>query len=141
MRANVKIYINNNLERETHNLIVEAGKKVVVQRIKGASPAEFTYIALGSGTTPPSPTDTALQTELTTDGLQRAVASSITWDTNFKITYTHTFTYTGTTAQNVSETGIFNASTGGNMLARAVFSTVSLNTNDTIKIVWDISVA
>ena len=82
-----------------------------------------TYMALGSGVTAESTSDTALVTEITTDGGERAVAT-VGYEASYKSTWVKTFNFTGTLA--INECGIFDGATPGagnsNMLMRHKFA-------------------
>ena len=82
-----------------------------------------TYMALGSNATAENVTDTALNTEITTDGGARASAT-VAYEASYKSTWVHTFNFTGTLA--INECGIFDGATPGagnsNMLMRHVFA-------------------
>lgn len=125
-------------KRTIRNLVTSAGKAGVASRINGAgSEAAFTYIAVGTGTTAAAAGDTALQTELAASGLSRAAATpsrvttSVTNDTAQLVL---TFTVTGTAA--VTESGVLNASSGGVLLARQVFSAINVVNGDSLQITW-----
>ena len=99
--------------------------------------ATFDYIAIGTGTTAPSATDTALANEQ-----QRAAATgtrvttSVTNDTLQLVK--DAFSFSGSYA--ITEVGVFNASTGGTMLSRSTFSAVNVTANDTLKVTVKIQV-
>lgn len=122
------------------NLITNAGRAIISGLINGSgSPAAFTYIAVGTGTTAAATSDTALQTEVSTSGLSRVagtvsrVTTSITNDT---AQVTTTFTVSGSVA--VTEAGLLNASSTGTLLARQVFSAINVENGDTLQITWKI---
>ncbi len=122
------------------NLITNAGFALVAGRINGSgSPAAATYIAVGTGTTAAAVGDTTLQTELATSGLSRAngsvslVTTSVTNDTAQVVV---TYTVTGSAA--VTESGLLNASSGGTLLARQVFSAINVVNGDSLQITWKI---
>ena len=118
------------------NLIPTAGKALIAGRIMGSgSPAAATYIAVGTGTTAATASDTVLESEITDSGLARASASIslVTTDTtNDTAQAVKSFSVTGTKA--VTEAGMFNASSGGTMLNRQVFSVVNVESGDTLEI-------
>lgn len=124
------------------NLITTAGKGGVASRINGdGSEAAFTYIAVGTGTTAANVADTTLETETATSGLSRAAAtaSRVTTDTtNDTARLVKTFTVTGTVA--VTESGVLNASSGGVLLCRQVFSAINVVNGDSLQVTWDIDV-
>ena len=97
----------------------------------------FDYIAIGTGTTAPSATQTALVSEQ-----QRAAATgtrvttSVTNDTLQLVK--DAFSFSGSYA--ITEVGVFNSSSGGTMLSRSTFSAVNVTANDTLKVTVKIQV-
>lgn len=122
------------------NLITNAGKALVAARIaldSGDSGGETkaNYIAIGTGTTPAALTDTALESEITTDGGERAeatVTKETTDVTDDTIVLSKTFTFTG--SFNVSESGVFNAASSGELLNHQVFSAVPVVSGDSLEV-------
>ena len=87
----------------------------------------------------------------TVDGLKRGMATTITWhngtgDTATKIVLAKTFTKAGTggTTHQIGESGLFNSTTFGTgeqgMLARQMFTDVSLSDGDSITVTWTFTV-
>jgi hypothetical protein len=124
------------------NLVTNAGMAGVASRVNGnGAEAAFTYIAIGTGTTAAAATDTTLQTEITTNGGQRAAAtaSRTTTDvTNDTATLVNTFTFTGSFA--ITESGVLNAASAGTMLARQVFSAINVVSGDSLQITWNFDI-
>lgn len=122
------------------NLITNAGFALVAGRINGSgSPAAATYIAVGTGTTAANVADTALVTETTDSGLERASASvSLVTTTvaNDTAQMVVTFTVSGTKA--ITESGVLNASSSGSLLCRQVFSAINVVSGDSLQITWKI---
>ncbi len=122
------------------NLITSAGKAGSASRLMGAGgEAAFTYMAIGTGTTAANIADTTLQTEITTNGGQRAAgtASRVTTTvTNDTAQLVLTYTFTGSFA--VTESGILNAASVGTLLCRQVFSAINVASGDTLQITWKI---
>ena len=120
------------------NLITNAGFAGVASRINGdGAEAAFTYIAVGTGTNAANVTDTTLQTESTDSGLSRAAAtaSRVTTDvSNDTAQLVKTFSVTGTKA--ITESGMFNASSAGALLARQTFSAVNVVDGDSLQMTW-----
>jgi len=86
-----------------------------------SSPAYFTYLALGTDATAVAPTQTALVAEITDTGLARhsaTVSRVTTTQTNDTLQLAYTWTASG--AKTINEIGIFNNSSTGIMLARAL---------------------
>jgi len=107
------------------------------------SPSAFTYLALGSGDTAFAATQTALVSEITDTGLERAsatVSRTTTTVTNDTLKLTHQWTATGDVT--VKEAGVFNAASSGDMLARKVLdSSVTLANTDTYTWTHNITLA
>lgn len=104
------------------------------------SKTAFTYLELGTGTTAFAASQTALVTAITDSGLARAastVSQQTTTQTNDTLRLTHEWTASG--SKTVAEAGIFNASSGGTMLARTKLSTArSLTSGNTYTYTYDI---
>jgi len=110
--------------RRITNVITNTGKAQTAGLINGVVTTAFTYIAIGTGTTAESASDTALETETHRES---ATCSRVTTNvTNDTAQLQATFSgYTGTEA--VTESGVFDASTGGNMLCRKTFSAINVD--------------
>jgi len=127
--------------RRLKNIIVDAGKAAVAGLINGVVTTPFKYIAIGTGTTSPTSADTALESEThreLADTIDR-VTTSVTNDTARLI---KTFSgYSGSEA--VTESGVFDASAGGNMLCRQTFAALNINwdAGDSLQITWKIQVS
>lgn len=129
-------------EMNISNLVTNAGKAGAASRLNGAgSEAAFTYIAIGTGTTAAAAGDTTLQTEITTNGGQRAAGttSRVTTDvTNDTARVVVTFNFTGSFA--VTEAGLLNAASSGVLLNRQVFTAVNVVSGDSLQVTIDIDV-
>jgi len=119
------------------NLVVSAGKAQVAGLINGATTGAFTYVAVGTGTTAPSSSDTALGTEVAR--VSATVGRTTTNVTNDTATWSATFNFTSSYA--ITEAGIFNASSGGTMLARQTFSAINVVSGDSLTINWKLTVS
>lgn len=123
------------------NLVPSAGKAAIASRINGAgSEAAATYLAVGTGTTAAAVGDTALQSEVSTNGLARANATAsrvTTTVTNDTAQLQYTWTASGSVA--VTEAGIFNAASVGTLFARQVFSAINVVANDTLQLTYKIA--
>lgn len=129
-------------EWSVNNLITSAGKAQLALLAGDASATPFTYLALGTSTTAPAIGQTALIAEITTNGLGRAAAtvSRVTTDvTNDTLQLTYTWTATGSVT--VEEIGIFNASSSGVMLGRALTQTKSLVNTEQITAIYKVKFA
>ena len=121
-------------ERNIKNLIVDTGLNFICDRMKDDETA-MTHMALGSGSTAAAAGDTTLGSQL---GSREALDSSTV--TNNQIVYVASFE-AGDATGAVTEAGIFNASTGGTMLCRTVFSVVNKAADDTLSVTWSIQLS
>lgn len=113
--------------------VTTAGTAVLTNRIIQAGTAPKN-IGWGIGTSTPATTDTALQTESapTTSGGRTVGTESRTTITNTNDTYTVTGTVTAGSTLAITECGIFDNVTAGNMLLHAVFSAINVVSGNTI---------
>jgi hypothetical protein len=123
-------------EFKVPNLVVTSGKSHIAAKIAATtnSPAAMTHMAIGTGTSTPGASDTALGSQTGRVSLSGSVVSTNT------ITYTATFP-AGTGDGSITEAGIFNASSGGTMLCRTTFPVVTKQSGDTIAITWVVTVS
>lgn len=137
-RIRAEVWRNGKLVdvREADNLIVNAGKAHLAGLLVGASGySPFRYVAVGTGTTTPSADDTALEQEITGGGLARGEG---TISVNGNVA-TITKTWNVTDTYGITEVGLFNASSGGTMYARATFAVVNVENGDTFTFTWQIT--
>lgn len=121
--------------REIDNLIVTTGLNYIASRMKDATATAMTHMGLGSGTTAAAAGDTDLESIL---GSREALDS--TTATNNTITFVASFEAADATGA-VTEMGLFNASTGGTMLARVVFAVVNKQADDTMTVTHTITIS
>lgn len=132
-------YYANSLKNA--NLVTNAGKAAVAGLINGVVTDFFDFIAIGTGTTAANAADTTLETEITTNGGQRAAStnSRVTTDvTNDTAQGVLTYAFTGSFA--VTESGWLSASSGGTLLCRQVFSAINVVNGDSLQVTWKIDV-
>ena len=129
------ISVNNEVVQETNNLVVAVGKEWVADRMADANTV-MTHMAIGTGTTAAAAGDTALGTELDRNAL---TVSGGTVSTN-TIQYACTWA-AGDGTGAITEAGIFDASSAGDMLARTVFAVVNKGAADSMTITWTITVS
>src|SRR4051812_36887703 len=103
-------------------LVTDAGLAIITNRIIGAG-TEPKFVATGTGATAEAVGQTALVTEVET---RTTGTSSRTTTTKTNDTYHVVGTITATAARALTEGGLFDASTVGNMLARGVHSSIGL---------------
>ena len=128
------IALNDEVVHKVDNLVVTAGKNFVASRMKDTTKAAMTHMAVGTGTTTAAASQTALVTEN-----DRNTLTSTTVTAN-AIAYVCTWAAGDATAA-LTEAGIFNASSGGDMLCRTVFSVVNKASADSMTITWTVTVS
>jgi len=128
------IALNDKVVHEVDNLVVTAGKNFVASRMKDTTKAAMTHMAVGTGTTAAAASQTALVNEN-----DRNTLTSTTVTAN-AIAYVCTWAAGDATAA-LTEAGIFNASSGGDMLCRTVFSVVNKAAADSMTITWTVTVS
>jgi hypothetical protein len=121
--------ITNSALNELSGLVGNVGSKTA-----------FTYVANGSSSTAAAASQTALVSENTGSGSDRAsatVAQATTTQTNDTLRFTKTWTLSG--SKTIREVGIFNNSSGGTMLGRKVLAAdKSLVSGETYALTYDI---
>ena len=123
---------------DTKNLVVNTGLAYIVSRMVGTTKTVMTHMAVGSGTTAAAATQTHLVTLL---GSREALDSTTISGTNDeKVVFVSSFE-AGDGTGAVTEAGLFNAATGGDMLCRTVFSVVNKAADDTMAITWTITLS
>jgi len=137
---NLKVYDGDVLKQEieVHNKMTNASLAVISGLVGNTgSQTAFGWLAVGTSSTAVSASHTALQAETVGSGLSRAAATvsrTTTTQTNDTLSFTKTFTVTGTVA--IEEVGIFNASSTGTMLARALSGTVSVINGNSLVVTY-----
>ncbi len=121
--------------REIDNLVVDAGLDYIASRMEGTSDAVMSHMALGSGTTAAAAGDTDLESIL---GSRELLDSTTVTDN--AVQYIASFE-AGDGTGAVTECGLFNASSGGSMLCRTVFSVVNKAADDTMSVTWTITIS
>jgi hypothetical protein len=120
------------------NLVVNTGLAYIASRMTGTSKSVMSHMALGSGTTAAAAGQTDLVSVL---GSREALDSTAIAGTNDeKVVYVSSFE-AGDATGAVTEAGIFNAASGGDMLCRTVFSVVNKAADDTLSVTWTITLS
>ena len=113
-------------------LMVNTGKAVVTNRVKnGATGAtEPNYVAWGTGAGTTALTDTTLFTET---GTRVAGTSTQQTTTTTSDTYQVIGTQTAGGTLAITNAGLFDASTSGNLFVKGDFTTINLSSGDSIQ--------
>lgn len=111
---------------EDHNMIMNGGFDLLISSIISASnrPDPLGYIAIGTGDTPTA----ASQTSLANETFRKA--GTWTWTAGSKVFKITASWSTGEVLGIIKEGAVFNASSGGTMFDRIVFSTPFVGDSD-----------
>ena len=125
-------------QREVKNLVVNSGLAYIASRMVGTTKGVMSHMALGSGTTAAAAGQTDLVTML---GAREALDSTtISGSNNEKVVYVSSFEANDATGA-VTEAGIFNAASAGDMLCRTVFPVVNKAADDSMTVTWTITLS
>lgn len=132
---------NGEVVREIPNVVVNAGKGYVADRMKNSTTV---MNAMAVGTSDASSSD-ATKTALVGTELGRVSSSNFTTTVSTSartVTYQGTFG-TGTGTGSIKEAGIFNSTSAssGTMLCRTTFPVVTKGASDTLTIDWVITIS
>lgn len=125
-------------ERDVDNLVVNAGLAYIISRMVGTAKNVMSHMALGSGTTAAAAGQTDLVSVL---GSREALDSTtIAGANNNQVVYVSSFE-AGDATGAVTEAGIFNAASAGDMLCRTVFPVVNKAADDALTVTWTITLS
>ena len=120
--------------REVKNLVVDAGLDYIASRMKDATATAMSHMAIGTGSTAAAAADTTLGTEADRNALTSTTV------TDNAVAYVASFA-AGTGTGAITEAGILNASSGGTLLCRTVFSVVNKGASDSMTITWTVTIS
>lgn len=116
------------------NVITDIGKAHIAKLMGGLETAYFSYIQVGQGTTPPSPSDTSLESYYAE---KRATVSFLSPSS---LVFSAMFSFTETVT--ITEAGIFSGEAASSpiMLCRGVFEEKTVSPGQYLEISWKIGV-
>jgi hypothetical protein len=117
-----------------HNVIVTVGSAYLASYLVIATPPFMSWVGLGTGTTPASSSDTALEIPLPTyiQGTLSSPSSTV-WQN------VATFGPGVNTNSAITEAGLFSASSSGTMYAHQVFSAIDKTAGATLVVTWQVT--
>lgn len=127
---------NGEVVRDIKNLVVTDGKELVAQNLQGDNVLPVTHMAVGTGTTAAAAGDTTLEAEIDRNSLTTSGGTVSGAQVLYECTW---LPGDGTGA--LTEAGLFNNVTGGDMLARTVFPVVNKAAGDIISIAWTVTIS
>ena len=118
------------------NLVVDPGKNAGIKQIigdagGGAQPAKFNYVGIGTDDTAPADGDTTLGTQVGTREQDTDPSFPSTGKGEIEVTFA-----AGNGTGTIVETGLFNASSGGTMYARALIGPYTKGAEDALVVKW-----
>ena len=119
--------------QEIKNLVVTDGLNYISNKIV-TSATTMSRMAVGTGSTAASAGQTTLVTELDRNTFSRVSAA------NGVCTFNAQWA-AGDATGAITEAGIFNAASGGDMLCRTVFDTVNKAAGDSLAITWVVTIS
>lgn len=119
-----------------HNMIVNAGRAHIIDRLQGTSSAVADYLAIGTSTTAEAASQTALLAEVGT-----RVQGTLTQPDAYTDRDVGTFA-AGNGTGTIGEAGRLNASTSGTMMGRALVSPTKVKAaEDSLQVTYDFTYA
>jgi len=132
LTGRVTVLLNDEVVQEIDNLVVTDGKGYVASRMKDATATVMSHMSVGTASAAAAASDSALGAEA------GRVALTSTSIAGAAVTYSASFP-AGTGTGALTEAAILNASSGGTMLCRTVFSVVNKQSADAMTIQWQVS--
>jgi hypothetical protein len=129
-------------KREIDNLVVLTGREFIASRMRDASAAVMSHMAVGTDNTAPAASDKNLGAEVSSS------RTALTSTTNSSNTTTYTCTFNpGVGTGALVEAGIFNYSTPSGspsaaeiLLCRTIFAVINKGAADTLTISWTVTI-
>lgn len=119
-------------------LVVNTGRAIVTNRLKGSG-TEPLFVAWGTGAGTTAAADTTLFTE--SAEARTSGASTQQTTTTVSDTYQVIGTITATAGRTITNAGLFDASTVGNLFFKTDFAGIPLLTNDAIQFTFKVQFA
>lgn len=120
------------------NLVVTTGKNHVADQLSGKLEAPMSHMAIGTNTTAAIATDTALGTEIDRNALASKTQGTGS-DAN-KVNYVCTWA-AGDGTGAITEAGIFNSASAGQMLCRSVFPVKNKESGESMTLTWILTIS
>jgi hypothetical protein len=128
--------------KDKHNLLTNSGRDWMHAQVytnTSAGDRAAGYIGLTSNSGSPAATDTVLTGEISSGGLTRADATTKTHSSGTNsTTIQHTFTASATHTA-VVKAALFNAASSGTMAHENTFTSVTLQSSDTLQVTWTVT--
>ena len=127
---------------ENHNLVVDVGLDEMAEAVfgvGGVGTTSFDFIEIGTGTTAPLATNVAIETSAC--ARIQDVAPDVNSLTSGETSVSVISSFDGGTCTGaITEAGIFNVISAGQMLARSTFGAVTIGAGDTLNVNYTITI-
>lgn len=134
VRGAVVARLNSEIVAQGSNLVVDNGEALIAGWLSGATSAAPGYMSIGDGTDASTATMAGLSgTEHTRIAMTASQVGNV-------VGYSAGFGTSLATTVTVGEVGLFNGATGGTMLARFTTSTFTMDQDDVLDIVWQLTI-
>lgn len=120
------------------NLVVTTGKNHIADQLSDKGEAAMSHMAIGTGTTAAVATDAALGTEIDRNALTSKTQGTGS-DAN-KVTYVASWA-AGDGTGAITEAGIFNSASAGQMLNRSVFPVKNKESGESMTLTWILTIS
>lgn len=120
-------------EEVTRNLVVTVGRQHIADQMADQGQAAMSHMSIGTGTTAADTLNTALETEIDRNALTSKTQG--TGSDAHKVTYVADWA-AGDGTGAITEAGIFNSASAGDMLCRSVFAVKNKAAGDTLTLTW-----
>lgn len=139
-KFHIALVRNNGIveERENFNTVMAGGKSLLSGlMLTDVGGTACDHIAIGTGTTAPATSQTALVGEKYRNACTGSQQTTTVTNDTARLTCSISITASNT----MSEAGIFNSSSGGVMFARATYSGLAVNSGDSLNVGYSVTIA
>lgn len=120
------------------NIITNIGKSKVADLIGAVNGiSAFGWIAVGTDATAEGASDQQLGAEVAREAASKSLVTTNVTDDTLQLQATFNFT----ASYGITEAGVFNAATGGDMLCRKTFDVINVQNGDSLQFTYKITVS
>jgi hypothetical protein len=124
---------------QTPNLVVNTGLYHMADQLADKAEAAMSHMAVGTGTTAPAAGDTALGNQTEDRHALDSKTQGGGGNAN-KVTYQASWA-AGHATGAITEAGIFNSDSAGQMLCRATFPVINKGESDAMVLTWELTIS
>jgi len=127
-------------ERDGPNTVTNAGITEIVKLVAGEAADAFSHIAIGTNSDASAEANTTLGAEISTNGGSRdtsTVSAETTNTTGDTLQLISGWNFSGVLS--ITESGVFNDGSAGDMLCRQTFTALPVDDGDSLTITWKVT--